>query len=328
MEIIKTDITQNKEWNDFLNWDYNMFYDYKFISYNDAFNKGLDWHHVMFKERNKVIAILNGCEKIINGKKTYISCDGVSFGGIVWRERMDLIDYKSVIHAFTDYLKNNNFQECFIRNSPNIYQNNANEEYEYALLLEGYNISSHSITNIINLNDFEFEKLTNPKKRAIQKSAKNIEIQFISENINNVNLAEYYNVLKKNRELKNVKPTHTLDELIYLKKNLANRIILLSAVINNTVTGICILFIIKDDIVLNFYLATDEDYKKDRVSDYILYKSIEWAKNNGFRLYDIGTSNIGNMLLEGLFEFKKKFMANGFFRKTFKLILSDITPSP
>ncbi len=195
-------------------------------------------------------------------------------------------------------------------------------------MLEGYNISSHSITNIINLNDFEFEKLTNPKKRAIQKSAKNIEIQFISENINNVNLAEYYNVLKKNRELKNVKPTHTLDELIYLKKNLANRIILLSAVINNTVTGICILFIIKDDIVLNFYLATDEDYKKDRVSDYILYKSIEWAKNNGFRLYDIGTSNIGNMLLEGLFEFKKKFMANGFFRKTFKLILSDITPSP
>jgi lipid II:glycine glycyltransferase (peptidoglycan interpeptide bridge formation enzyme) len=189
--------------------------------------------------------------------------------------------------------------------------------------LEGFTINSHSITNIINLNDFEFEKLTNPKKRAIQKSAKNIEIQFITDNVNSESLIKYYDVLLKNRELKNVKPTHTLDELVYLKQQLSDRIILLSASINNIITGICILFIIKDDIVLNFYLAADENFKKDRVSDFILYKSIEWAKNNDFRLYDIGTSNIGNTLLEGLFEFKKKFMANGFFRKTFKLNLEN-----
>ena len=323
MEIIKADISENKEWSEFLSGDYNLFYDYKFIAYNDAFNKGLKWHHIIFKERNKVIAILNGCEKFINDKKSYISCDGVSFGGILWNERLDLIDYKTIISAFKEYLKENNFHECIIRNPPYIYQNSTNDEYEYSLLLEGFTINSHSITNIINLNDFEFEKLTNPKKRAIQKSAKNIEIQFITDNVNSESLIKYYDVLLKNRELKNVKPTHTLDELVYLKQQLSDRIILLSASINNIITGICILFIIKDDIVLNFYLAADENFKKDRVSDFILYKSIEWAKNNDFRLYDIGTSNIGNTLLEGLFEFKKKFMANGFFRKTFKLNLEN-----
>jgi lipid II:glycine glycyltransferase (peptidoglycan interpeptide bridge formation enzyme) len=319
MDLIRTDIENNKEWKEFLESNYNMFYDYKFISYNDAFEKNLNWHHLMFKDKKISLAIMNGCERDINGKKTYISCDGVSFGGIIWKEKLNLIDYLETLDELKKYLIQNDFQECIIRNPPYIYNKVSDEEYEYALLLKGFRISSNSITNIINLNDFEFEKLTNPKKRAIQKSAKNIEIKFINDNIDEESLSGYYNVLFKNRELKNVRPTHTLKELIYLKRNLSDRIIFLSANINGIIAGICILFVIKDDVVLNFYLAADENYKKDRVSDYILYKSIEWAKNNGFRLYDIGTSNIGNTLLEGLFEFKKKFMANGFLRKTFKI---------
>lgn len=81
------------------------------------------------------------------------------------------------------------------------------------------------------------------------------------------------------------------------------------------------MFLVKNDVVLNFYLAADEEHKKDRVSDYLLYNSIEWSKKNNFRLYDIGTSNIGNVLLQGLFDFKKKFMADGFLRKSYSINL-------
>lgn len=321
MEIQKVKIAGNKSWSELLFHDYNMFYDDRFVSYNDVFNKNIQWHHLLFrgKEKNKVIAILNGCEKIQDNKKVYVSCDGVSFGGFQWREKLDVVDYMNTISAFKKYLQENGFEKCIIRNQPFLYSKNLNEEYEYSLINQGFDISSHSITNIIGLNEFEFEKLTNPKKRAIQKSEKKIEIKILDENENEDRLKAYYDVLFRNRQKKNVIPTHTLNELLYLKNNLPERIIFFSAEIENTIAGVCILFIVKNDVVLNFYLATDELYKKERVADFLLYKTIEWAKESDYRLYDIGTSNVGNLFLEGLFEFKKKFMANGFLRKTFEL---------
>jgi lipid II:glycine glycyltransferase (peptidoglycan interpeptide bridge formation enzyme) len=325
LDIQKVDISRNKNWSELLFNDYNMFYDDRFISYNDVFNKNIQWHHLLFrgKEKNKVTAILNGCERIREGKKYYISCDGVSFGGFLWRDRLNVVDYMSTINSFKDYLRENAFDACIIRNQPFLYEKHPNEEYEYSLINQGFSISSHSITNIISLNEFEFEKLTNPKKRAIQKSEKKIEIKTIEENVNADSLRAYYDVLFRNRQKKNVKPTHTLEELVYLKQNLPERIIFFSAEIENTIAGVCILFLIKNDVVLNFYLATDEIYKKERVADFLLYKSIEWAKDSNYRLYDIGTSNVGNNFLEGLFEFKKKFMANGFLRKTFELQITQ-----
>jgi lipid II:glycine glycyltransferase (peptidoglycan interpeptide bridge formation enzyme) len=182
-------------------------------------------------------------------------------------------------------------------------------------------IRIYSITNIIDLHDFEFEKLKNPKKRTIKKSETTIGIKILEDHLNEKLFKEYYEVLQRDRELKNVKPTHTLEELIYLKKKLKDKIILFSALIDNNIAGICILFLIKKDVILNFYLAAGEEYKKDRVSDFILFKSIEWAKMNNFRIYDIGTSNVGNNFIEGLFDFKKKFMADGFLRKSFSLEL-------
>ena len=321
MDIQKVNIPGNRGWSELLYNDYNMFYDDRFISYNDVFNKNIQWHHLLFKdkEKNKFIAILNGCEKIRDGKKIYVSCDGVSFGGFLWRERLNVVDYINSVNSFKKYLLENKFDSCIIRNQPFLYEKHPNEEYEYSLINQGFFISSHSITNIISLNEFEFEKLTNPKKRAIQKFEKKIEIKMLDENIDAESLKAYYDVLFRNRQKKNVTPTHSLEELVYLKQNLPGRIILFSAEIDGTIAGVCILFLIKNDVVLNFYLATDEIYKKERVADFLLYKSIEWAKESEYRLYDIGTSNVGNNFLEGLFEFKKKFMANGFLRKTFEL---------
>ncbi|MCE1163959.1 MAG: GNAT family N-acetyltransferase [Bacteroidetes bacterium] len=321
MEIIKTDISNSAEWNEFLYPDYNMFYDKRFLCYNDVFKKNIEWHHLLFREKNKVMAILPGNEITDNGEKVYVSCDGVSFGGFLWHDKIKITDFISILTGLRDYLAAQGFKKCLLRNPPYIYSRNANEEYDYALILSGFSVTRYSITNIVDLKSFEFEKLKNPKKRSIQKSAKHIDIDFIEDNVTKETLSDFYNILYSNRELKNVKPTHSLEELVYLKSVLKDRIKFFTAKIKGEIVGICTLFLVKDDVVLNFYLAADEEHKKDRVSDYLLYKTIEWSKLNNFRLYDIGTSNVGNELLQGLFDFKKKFMADGFLRKSYTLNL-------
>lgn len=321
MEIIKVDIAKSTEWREFLSQNYSMFYDNRFLEYNDVFLKGIVWHHLVFKDKNKILAILNGNERYDKEGKVYVSCDGVSFGGFIWNEKIRIADMMDIIRIFKNYLVHNDFKKCIIRNSPNLYQPHANEEYEYSLLVEGFNVNKYAITNIIDLNLFEFEKLKNSKKRSIQKSALNIEVELIENMITERSLNEFYNILLNNRELKNVVPTHSLMELVYLKNNLPERIKLFSAKIDNKIVGICTLFLVKKDVVLNFYLAADEEHKKDRVSDYLLYSSIEWSKKQNFRLYDIGTSCVDNKLLQGLFDFKKKFMADGFLRKSYSINL-------
>ncbi len=321
MEIIKTDIFKSSEWNDFLSSSYNMFYDRKFLDYNNVFNKDIKWHHLMFKDKNKVHAIINGNERTDKDGKIYVSCDGVSFGGFIFGDKVKISEMIEILKEFKKYLKDNGFVRCILRTPPNLYQTKFNEEYEYAMLLEGFQVNKYSITNIIDLNQFEFEKLKNSKKRSIQKSARNISVELIENNVSERSLKEFYDILHNNRELKNVKPTHSLSELVFLKNNLPERVILFAAKIDRKIVGVCTLFLVKKDVVLNFYLAADEEHKKDRVSDYLLYNSIEWSKENKFRLYDIGTSNVGNVMLQGLFDFKKKFMADGFLRKSYSINL-------
>lgn len=321
IEVIRSDIERDLEWKEFLRNQYNLFFDFRFNSYNDVFNKNIKWHHVKFKdnETGKIPAIMIGCEKEFNGKRTYVSCDGVSFGGFLWKKRTSLINYMDITSRFIKYLQENNFDKCIIKNPPFLYNKVPSEETEYALIKNGFNVSSISISNIIDLENFEFRKISEPKKRSIRKSNKKTEVKILNREMSDSELKEYYTILLKNRELKNVKPTHSFEELKYLKKNLKNEIIMFSCLLDGNIAAVCILFSINKDMILNFYLADDENFKMERVSEFILYKSIEWAKENNYKYYDTGTSDSNGELIEGLFAFKKNFLANGYLRKTFEL---------
>ena len=197
-----------------------------------------------------------------------------------------------------------------------------NEETEYSLLKSGFEVTNISISNIIDLEEFEFKKISETKKRSIKKSSDSIDVRIVEGKLDENNFKEFYNILLENRELKNVSPTHSMEELIYLRNHLEKEIILFAAYIGPELAAICVLFCINKDMILNFYLAGDDKYKADAVSEYILFKSIEWSKDNGFKYYDIGTSDTDGKLIEGLFAFKKKFLANGYLRKTFELKLN------
>lgn len=321
IKAIRTvDIANELEWKEFLRNQYNLFFDFRFNSYNDVFKKGIQWHHLKFKDTKsgKINAIMIGCETIADGKKTYVSCDGVSFGGFLWKKKSDLISFMEITEAFKNYLAENDFAKCILKLPPFIYNKCLDEETEYALIKSGFSTTNISISNIIDLNEFEFKKISETKKRSIKKSMHDIEVKIIDGKINSENFKEYYNLLLENRELKNVSPTHSIDELIYLKNTLPDDIVLFSAYINSELSAICVLFCINKDIILNFYLAGDERFRLQGVSEYILYKTIEWSKSRGYKYYDIGTSDTNGKLIEGLFAFKKKFLANGFLRKTFE----------
>ncbi|MBK9331016.1 MAG: GNAT family N-acetyltransferase [Ignavibacteria bacterium] len=317
-EIIRVkNIDKDIEWNEFLRNQYNLFFDQRFISYNDVFKKKIKWHHLMFRPEgtNKILAVMTGCERDAAGKKYFVSCDGLSYGGFLWKRKTDLITYFEVIESFKIYLAENKFNSCIIRNPPFRYNNIPNEETDYALMKEGFDVTGISLTNIIDVRDFNFKKISGPKKRSIKKSSSVINVELFEEEPDKKNFREFYDVLLRNRELKNVKPTHSFEELIYLKNKLENEIILFTAKIETELAAVCVLFKINSDMILNFYLAGDEKFKMNRVSEFLLYKSIEWSKENGYNYYDIGTSDMNGKLLKDYMHLRKNFSRMDFSEK-------------
>ncbi|MBK8551812.1 MAG: hypothetical protein IPL53_12405 [Ignavibacteria bacterium] len=54
IEVIKVEDIENEiEWKEFLRNQYNLFYDYRFNSYNDVFIKNINWHHLKFRMQNR-----------------------------------------------------------------------------------------------------------------------------------------------------------------------------------------------------------------------------------------------------------------------------------
>ncbi len=323
-EVIRSENTADDiEWKEFLRNQYNLFFDEKFYSYSNVFGKGISFHNLKFRDglTGKINAIMLGCEREVNGEKYFISCDGVSFAGFLWKKRSDLLNFFDAIKGFKTYLGNKGFAKAILRTPPFVYNKAPNQETEYALLRSGFEVTSVSISNIIDLKEFEFKNISETKKRSIKKSQKDISVNIIDGVLTADNFKEYYDILLDNRELKNVSPTHTMDELIYIKNKLPESIILFEARIGSRLAAICVLFSISKDIILNFYLAGSEEFKLQGAAELILLKSIEWSKENGYRYYDIGTSDTSGGLIEGLFAFKKKFLAHGFLRKTYELKL-------
>lgn len=123
-ECTKVNINEDPDWTRFLKTNYNLFFDPKFLVYNDLFSKRIKWHHLKFREEKtkKIAALLTGCERTDVNGKTFISCNGASFGGFTWSDKLDLIDYNEIIRTFRKYIKAQGFNRIILRNQPFIYQ--------------------------------------------------------------------------------------------------------------------------------------------------------------------------------------------------------------
>jgi len=321
LEVVKADIETDLEWNEFVRNQYNLFYDWKFLKYNDVFNKNINWHHLKIKIKgtNKVFAIVTGC--IDDEKKEYFSCKGVSFGGFLWKNKINLVEYLQLVNAFKKYLTVNGIKKCVMNLPPFFYQLSINEESEYALINSGFSLKNVSITNIVELKDFNISKLSSTVAKQVQKQPADVIYEMIEGELKEGDLFEFYSVLKKDRELKGAVPTHTREELIYLKNNLPQQIKFFQSKINGELASICVLFVVNKNIILNFYLAGNEKYKDVHAVKALMFHTIEWSAKNNYMYYDVGTSDVNGKLLEGLFKFKKHFSGNGFLRKNFEINL-------
>ncbi len=314
MKVVEYTKDKMKEWDDFVLNSNNgtMFHLQKFLSYHPEGK--FKWRHLMFYEGTKLIAVLPGT--LVNG--VYESPIGASYGSFVTKD----IKFKTsmeLVSALLEYAKTNSIKEIILTPPPLIYEENPNQNIEFAMRWLGFEYQLHYISSAIKLDASRpiIPRFQSTIRRNIRKTFKNPDIRVeINERYD-----EFYPILLENKARHGVKPTHTYDELILLNNLLPGYLKLFMVYWKDKPIGGSLMFYPNKYVALCFYNMLLYEYAQYKPIQRVMYELVKDATENGFRYVDIGVSQdtkADNPMTPSmsLIDFKEKFDAKTIMRNT------------
>jgi len=306
----------NDEWDNFIDSSDNgtVFHKRLFLSYHP---KGrFQDHSLIFKKNEQLFAVYPAAVIDRNGEKIFISHSGASYGGFVYKSNLNFREAFDLVESIVDYAKELKCDRIQLTPPPVIYQSKYSNYIDFALVKNGFNYLKRDVSSVVQL-DIDKDNLLSTyraeARTAVKKSMKQgIEIAECDR------FEEYYEILKKNLKMRhNVNPTHSLEELLKLKKLFPGKIRLWGAFKGEKlIAGVCN-FSVNSKVVLAFYISHDEDYQEYRAVNLLFYEIMKRYKDEGFRFLDFGIFTVNMEPNWGLARFKENFGARGIFRDTF-----------
>ena len=318
VEIIplKNSLCTPDEWDSFVETSDNgtMFHKRLFLSYHpeDRFEDS----SLVIKKDNKIISVFPAVLLNRDGKKILSSHGGASYGGFVYKHNLNFREAFDLVEGLVDYAKNIKCDRIQLTPPPMIYQTKYSNYIDFALVKNEFNYLKRDVSSVVQLDIPKDELLSTYRaeaRTAVKKAIKqNIEIAECER------FEEYYEILKKNLKMRhNVNPTHSLDEIIKLKRMFPGKIRLWGAFLGEKlIAGVCN-FSANPKVVLAFYISHDEDYQEYRAVNLLFYEIMKRYQEEGFRFLDFGIFTVNMEPNWGLGRFKENFGARGIFRDTF-----------
>lgn len=317
MEIIEYTEEWKGKWDEFVINSSNgtMFHMQKFFDYHTPGK--FSFNHLIFVEKNKIVAVLPG--SLINGK-LFESPIGASYGSIVIGD----ITFKKtmeIVSALIKYAKSNQWNELLLTAAPMIYETYPNHNLDFAMLWKGFKFDLHYISSAIKLNpEIDIIERFRPTiRRNIRKSIKEgVRVEV------NEKYEEFYPILIENKSRHNVKPTHSYEDLLKLKKLMPDRLKLFMVYLDDKPIAGSLMFYANKNVAICFYNMLLYEYAEYKPIQRVMYEVVKDATEQGYNYVDIGVSqdtSAENPMTpsESLIDFKEKFDAKSIMRNTLRL---------
>ena len=295
-----------------------LFHQRKFLGYHPA-DRFQDYS-LVFEEKSKLVALFPAVSIQEGDHKALISHQGSSYGGIVVKEEMSFQDSYYFVEALVKHAQEAGFHRIQMTLPPAIYQSRVSNYLDFALIKNGFVYKKRDISSMLTMESTAEENLQKfrPSHRtAVRKAIK----QGVSIRESN-DWAAFYELLKDNLKIRhNVQPTHSLEELILLKRLYPDDIRLFGAYWGSQLIAGVVNFSVNKDVVLAFYISHKEAFQHLRAVNLLFYEIIQWCHVENFRYLDFGIFTVNMEPNFGLGRFKENFGASGVFRDTFELKL-------
>jgi hypothetical protein len=294
-----------------------FFHKRRFISYHG--NRFVDMSLVIENEKGKIIGLFPAAIDPDNDS-IIASHPGISFGGLI---SGDKCKGETCIHALKKigkFYKKGGFNSLLYKAIPYIFHTKPNQDDLYAL----FRLKAHKYRSDISatINIHNRGKVTKGRKYDINKGKRmgvviHNDIQYVEE---------LWRILENNLLTKHqVKPTHSLDEILLLHSRFEKEIIFLSASIDSQIVAGLVLFSMGSVLHTQYISATDTAYETGAL-DFLIESAIALAKEKNYKYFNFGISNEkeGRILNEGLYRFKRSFGAGSIVYEYFKLDLLKV----
>jgi hypothetical protein len=319
MEIIEYTERWKEKWDSFVKQSNNgtIFHLQKFLDYHpkDRFH----FNHLIFLDKGNIKAVLPGSLK----DNIYESPIGASYGSLVTQD-VKFAEAMNLVSLLLDYGRNNGIKEFILTSAPMVYERHPNQNLDFAMLWQGFSYSLHYISSAIKIEkDIDIISRFSPTtRRNVRTSLENPDIRVeINERYD-----EFYPILIENKARHNVKPTHSLDELICLSKLLPDNLRLFMVYYKDIPIAGSSMFFVNDSCALCFYNMLRYEYQYLKPIQRVMYEVMKYSTEKGYKYVDIGVSQdtkAENPMTPSmsLIEFKEKFDAKTIMRNSLHIKL-------
>ena len=300
-----------------------IFHRQRFLSYHPA-DRFLS-RHLFFRKRNRLLAVLPAVIREQNERRILISHAGASYGGFVVRPRLGIRECHQLVETFLQYAREQKFDRIMLTPPPIFYSASLSNAIDFCLIKNGFGYSKRELTSAVPLPKKGEDIFSSFKSEARTATRKAIKLGVTIEESDD--FAVFYEILRQNLRMRhNVAPTHTLDELLFLKKLFPDEIRLFCALRNKKPIAGVVLFVCNPQVILAFYISHRDEFQRYRPVNLLFHHIMDWGRQRNFRYLDFGTFTLNMEPNWGLGKFKETFGARGLFRDTYSLDLSSSRP--
>jgi hypothetical protein len=285
------------QWNDFIGQAKNatFLFHRDFMDYhNDRFT---DFSLMVF-EGQKLVAVLPANRA---GAEVF-SHQGLTYGGLVYGEKMKLTEVIGIFKNLLKYLQNEGVKKLHIKSIPPIYHDKPADDFAYALFLAEAKLVRRDSLAVLDLSKpFAFSK---DRKKCIRRGA-NAGLEIREDN----DFETFWNeILIPNMGQKhNVAPVHSVAEIQKLHGLFPKNIRHFNVYQDNKIVAGTTVFVTKN--VTHPQYISGQSEKNTLNSLDFLYNHLITAVFNDIRFFDFGISNEsqGRKLNAGLVFWKESF---------------------
>ncbi|WP_422081510.1 GNAT family N-acetyltransferase [Ulvibacterium sp.] len=274
-----------------------------FLFYRDYMDYHADRfvdHSVIVAEKNKVIALFPANEK----EDKIISHSGLTFGSLIMSYGIKTAKVLEVFQLIMEYYTKLGFSKIILKIPAHIFHRYPSEEDLYALNRLNASLIRRDISSVIRINNRI--RFLRSKRRAVQKCFRD-KIDFLENN----DFTEYWDLLTEVVSKFNVKPVHSLQEIVYLNKLFPEKIRLFEARKEGRLLAGAVIYDY-DNVIHVQYQANSQEGRKMGALEFLHHNLINKIfMEREYYSFGISSENEGKKLNRGLIQQKERMGARG-----------------
>ncbi len=307
-----------KLWDDFVWASRNgtIFHTRTFLSYHDP--KKFTDHSLLFLKDDVLVGVLTGALE----EKTFVSHPGASYGGFVLSPACGMKETGEMLDAFLAYAKEQKWKGAtFLRLTPPSVRKLSSDDQEYALYHRGFRVDRFELASSLFLAGKNTETLPDTfsgKCRNALRKAEKSGLTFKESD----DFKSFWKILESTLEVRHAsKPTHSVEEILTLKKLLPKHIRLFAAFKEKEMIGGIVTFTLHDKAIYTLYIAQNYEYQELRSVHLIVTELARVCirEKKDVLHFGISTEEKGTVVNDGLFFFKESFGAVSVRRESYSI---------